>query len=82
MLSCHLHPPATDGKGIRAHLLSGPNAHLFHLYPLLCDLSMLVAGRPGASPAAHQSAGVHDEEAVAHSLRQCMSKIGQVLGVE
>ncbi|KAJ3005724.1 UNVERIFIED_CONTAM: hypothetical protein HDU68_004497 [Siphonaria sp. JEL0065] len=64
---------------LRAHILSGRSAHLFYLYPNLCDLmsSVAKAGKSsGISPADA------DEESVVDLVNACLARIGREMGLD
>ena len=63
-----------------AHWNTLPSAHLFKLYPLLCDLLGVVTG--GAWLSIGGSSGeatVFDEGSLVDSVRACLDRIGQDL---
>ncbi|KAI8800949.1 hypothetical protein BJ742DRAFT_839590 [Cladochytrium replicatum] len=55
---------------IRSHVLSGRAAHLFYLYPVICDSFGVVAR--------HRT----DDDRLVSSLQMCLRRIGLELGVE
>ncbi|KAI8586711.1 hypothetical protein BDZ88DRAFT_427821 [Geranomyces variabilis] len=78
---------------LRSHILAGTSAHLFALYPVLCDLIAVVPRGAGAgsshigsihgSTAAVVAAGEGaDEAAVVQAVRACLKRVGRDLGIE
>ncbi|KAI8820484.1 uncharacterized protein EV422DRAFT_567906 [Fimicolochytrium jonesii] len=63
---------------LRSHILSGRSAHLFALYPLLCDLIEVLAkhGPP------KNVDSIEDATAVIASVRSCLRRVGRELGIE
>ncbi|TPX54493.1 hypothetical protein PhCBS80983_g05899 [Powellomyces hirtus] len=70
---------------LRSHILAGTSAHLFALYPVLCDLIAVIprsAGSASASAAAASGGEGADETAVVQAVRGCLSRVGRELGIE
>ncbi|KAJ3140096.1 hypothetical protein HK100_010473 [Physocladia obscura] len=64
---------------LRSHILSGRSAHLFYLYPQLCELLTAVAKAyrgGGMSPAEA------DEEALIDLVNACLSRVGREMGMD
>ncbi|KAJ1536482.1 hypothetical protein HK096_010411, partial [Nowakowskiella sp. JEL0078] len=59
-----------ETNSIRSHIFAGQSAHIFYLYPVLCDCLSVVAR--------HRS----DEEKLVDAIRICLSRVGRELGVE
>ncbi|KAI9326255.1 hypothetical protein BDR26DRAFT_145791 [Obelidium mucronatum] len=64
---------------LRAHILSGRNAHLFYLYPYLCDLLAAVAK---AGKGSGMSPADVDEENVIDLVNACLNRVGRELGLD
>ncbi|KAJ3021237.1 hypothetical protein HKX48_008942 [Thoreauomyces humboldtii] len=74
---------------LRSHILAGKSAHLFALYPALCDLMGVVAARTGGTStvgvgatADGGGAGAADETTVVEAARACLARVGRDLGIE
>ncbi|KAJ3113166.1 hypothetical protein HK098_007795, partial [Nowakowskiella sp. JEL0407] len=62
---------ADDNKGsLRSQILAGKSAHIFYLYPVLCDcLCVITKNR-------------NEEEKLIDAIRICLSRVGRELGIE
>ncbi|KAJ3330440.1 hypothetical protein HDU76_005689 [Blyttiomyces sp. JEL0837] len=80
-----LHKMVAEDKihPLRAHILSGKSAHLFILYPYLCDLLCTVSkcGR-GGGPLGHLAAADPDEERITDYVRECLGRVGREFGID
>ncbi|KAJ3233497.1 hypothetical protein HDU81_002238 [Chytriomyces hyalinus] len=77
-----LHELVSEDKihPLRSHILSGRSAHIFYLYPYLCDLLAAVAKAGRAS--GYDSPADCDEESVVDLVRDCLARVGREMGVD
>ncbi|KAI8613010.1 hypothetical protein BC830DRAFT_514901 [Chytriomyces sp. MP71] len=77
-----LHDQISEDKihPLRSHILSGRSAHIFYLYPFLCDLLAAVAKAGRAT--GHDSPADGDEESVVDLVRSCLARVGREMGLD